>query len=388
VTIATLDAGAAEWRSWRSRFPLLDQVTYLDSTSFGATPVETEARVQDYLEIAQRWGGASWYERDGWLEQLDRIRMQLARVIGADVDEVAIAPSVSVALASIASAINYRVRKRIVLSDMEFPTLAHQWLAKRPMGIECTFVASPDRATVAPEQFAEVLDERTALLATSRVFYTSGYIQDVRTLAKLAHDRGAYLLIDDYQGTGQVPLNVHDLGVDFLVTGTLKWLMGGGELACLYVRRELTQLLEPTVAGWFGDANQLDFRVRELTFRRDARRFELGTPALAAVYLATAGLDVVEEIGLNRIQARNRDLVTRLLDLAASAGIACRIPPEPSSRSAIVMLELPDAGLIPDRLRREYGIIVDARAGALRISPHFYNTVEDLERLIAALTSY
>src|SRR2546421_6808184 len=222
--------------------------------------------------------------------EIAKARQKFAAIIGAQLHEVAIAPSASVALSSIASALDYSKRNNVVMADMDFPTLAYQWLVKRRIGVECRFVESPDRIYTPPELFERQVDDKTALVATSRVFYTSGYIQDVGAVADIAHKNGAYILIDDYQGTGQIPIDVNAMDIDFLVTGTLKWLMGGPGLALVYIREGLIPQLRPTITGWFGHREQFQFKLREFEFRSDAARVEMGTPAVAAIYAASAGM--------------------------------------------------------------------------------------------------
>ncbi len=222
---------------YRDEFPLLQRKTYLNSCSLGALSQRSMRGVSQFMEMWNEWGAHSWYEI--WLAEIAQVRQKFATLIGAQLHEVAIAPSVSVALSSIASALDYTTRNKVVLTDMDFPTLSYQWLAKERLGVECRFIASPDHIYIAPELFATEVDAQTALVATSRVLYTSGYIQDIRAIADIAHTHGAYILVDDYQGTGQLPINVNALDIDFLVTGTLKWLMGGPGLAFVYIREGL-----------------------------------------------------------------------------------------------------------------------------------------------------
>src|SRR5437660_2696655 len=223
---------------------------------------------------------------------------------------------------------------------MDFPTLAYQWLVKQRIGVECRFVESPDRIYTPPELFEKEVDSKTALVATSRVFFTSGYIQDVRVVADIAHKNGAHILIDDYQGTGQIPIDVVAMDIDFLVTGTLKWLMGGPGLALVYIREGLIPALQPTITGWFGHRDQFQFKLREFEFRSDAARVEMGTPAMAAIYAANGGLDIVQEISVERICERTRYLTNDLIARAREHGWTVRAPQEPECRSSIVMLEL------------------------------------------------
>src|SRR6266849_4323286 len=367
---------------YRSEFPILQRKTYLNSCSLGALSNRSMQGLEQFMEMWNEWGAHAWYEI--WLGEIAKVRQKFATLIGAQLHEVAIAPSVSVALSSIASALDYSQRNKVVMADMDFPTLAYQWLVKRRIGVDCRFVESPDRVYTPPELFEHEVDDKTALVATSRVFYTSGYIQDVRAVADIAHKQGAYVLIDDYQGTGQIPINVVAQDIDFLVTGTLKWLMGGPGLAFVYVREGLIPALQPTIAGWFGHREQFHFKTKEFEFRSDAARIEMGTPATAAVYAANGGLDIVQEISVERICERTRYLTNDLIARAREHGWRVRAPQEPECRSSIVMLELEHPEDIVKALVAR-NIITDSRPGLLRISPYFYNTIEENAIVIDAI---
>ncbi len=342
--------------TYRSEFPILQRKTYMNSCSLGALSNRSMQNMEQFMEMWNEWGAHAWYEI--WMGEIAKARQKFATIIGADPGEVAIAPNVSTALSSIASALDYSERNNVVLADMDFPTLAYL--------------------------FESTVDDRTALVATSRVFFTSGYIQDIRKIADMAHKCGAYILVDDYQGTGQIPLNVDAQDIDILVTGSLKWLMGGPGLAFVYIREGLIPSLEPTIAGWFGHRDQFQFKTREFEFRPDAARIEMGTPATAAVYAANGGLDIVQEISVERICERTRYLTNDLIARAREHGWGVRAPLEPEQRSSIVMLELER----PEEIVKELvgrNIITDSRPGLLRISPYFYNTIEENAVVIDAI---
>jgi selenocysteine lyase/cysteine desulfurase len=338
--------------------------------------------MEQFMETWNEWGAHAWY--DIWLGEIARARQKFATLIGAQLHEVAVAPNVSTALSSIASAFDYSTRNKIVMADLDFPTLAYQWLAKQRLGVECRFVESPDRVYTPPELFEREVDDKTALIATSRVFYTTGYIQSIREVADIAHKNGAYLLVDDYQGTGQIPLNVIAQDIDILVTGTLKWLMGGPGLAFVYISEALIPQLQPTIAGWFGHREQFAFQTTEFAFKPDATRFEMGTPATGAVYAAHGGLDIVLEIGVERICERTRYLANDFIDRARDRGWKVRAPLEPERRSSIIMLEFDQPELIVEQLLKR-NIITDSRPGLVRVSPHFYNTVEENDLVLDAI---
>ena len=367
---------------YRDEFPILSRKTYLNSCSLGPLSKRSMAGLERFQELWNEHGAQAWYTL--WMSEIASVRAKFARLIGAQPHEVAIAPNVSSALSEITTGLDMGQRNRVVLAEMDFPTLAYQFLVKQRAGVEVDFVESEDGITLPAERFAEQVDERTGLVATSRVFYLSGYIQDVKKLAKIAHDKGALLLVDDYQGTGQIPIDVHALDIDFLVTGTLKWLMGGPGLAFIYVKEEHIPKLNPTITGWFGARDQFQFRTREFAFKDDATRLEAGTPAVAPIFTANAALDIVLEVGVERIRERSRFLADDLVRRIKEHGWKLHSPEDGAIRSSIVMLEIDQPEEIVQALT-DRGIIVDSRPGLLRISPNFYNTVEENERVIAAI---
>jgi selenocysteine lyase/cysteine desulfurase len=238
-----------------------------------------------------------------------------------------------------------------------------------------------------PGQFAEAVDERTLFLATSHVFFATGFVQDLAELSAIARNAGAYSLIDGYHGAGQVDFSVTEAGVDFYTTGPLKWLCGGPGLSYLWVRPDLIQTLMPRITGWFGARNAFDFDIRDFRPHDDARRFEMGTPALPTVHTALGGQEIIDEIGMASIQSRNRILTQTLVSGCEAAGFSLTISADPNHRSAIVMIQHTDpAGAVAHLANA--GIIVDHRPGHVRVSPHFYNTEAEIAFFLETLGSF
>ena len=372
-----------DWTAWREEFPGLQLNTYLNTVSLGQLSRRSRAAVEQFMDLWTERGAAAWYAF--WLKELRATRAEFARLIGADPEEVAVMPNTSSALAAISSSLDFSQRNRVVTTALDFPTLTYHWLAKARQGVETDILPTPDDVQVDVEAFERAMHGTTALIATSRVYFTSGFIQDVEALAELAHRHGALLLVDDYQATGQVPIDVRSSSVDVLITGGLKWLIGGPGIAYLFVRRELIPSLSPTVAGWFGHARQFDFDPHHLEFRDDATRFEAGTPSVASIYAGKAGLEIINEIGPENLRQRTaeltQDLVSRLLD----RGFRLRMAPDPERRAGITIVEVEDPMGIT-RALGERRIIIDRRPGVIRISPYFYNTQEENEIVVEALT--
>jgi selenocysteine lyase/cysteine desulfurase len=368
--------------AYRAEFPVFERQIYLNTCSLGALGRRSRAHVTAYLDEWDRRGAAAWY--DTWWEDLARLRQGYASVVGAAAEEIALHASTSTATAVLASALDYRARPKVVTTSLDFPTVAYQWLSKRPLGVELEILESPDGISVPLEAFARAIDDRTALVATSHVYFTSGAIQDIKMVAELAHAHGALCYVDAYQSVGQVPVDVKTLGVDFLTAGGLKWLLGGPGIVFLYARRELAGRLRPTTTGWFAHAQQFSFDPRTIEWHADARRLEQGTPALAAVSSQLGGLELLAEVGWARIFPVVRELTADLANLAIERGLRPKVAPDAAARSAIVMIPAADpAGQV--RRLAEAGIIADARPGHVRLSPFFYNVRDDYATALETL---
>jgi kynureninase len=368
--------------SYRAEFPIFKDAVYFNSCSLGALSTRVEQAVLRFLSLWHEHGASAWY--GPWWEALGRLRAQCARVIGADPDEIALFPSITAALTAVSSAFSYRDRPEVVLSTLDFPTTTYQWLAKERLGVRPVLLRSRDDLVVPIDAYAAAVDRQTELVVASHVYFQSGYIQDITRIAEIAHGAGALCLIDAYQGTGQLPTDVHQAGVDFLVSGGLKWLLGGPGFAFLYVRRELHGRLHPTDVGWFAHKEQFAFRTDTFEPAPDARRFEGGTPSLAASYASLAGLDIVLEIGVDRLRARQLELVGDLVERLRALGLAPRMPVDLTQHAGIVTVPVADPVAAVARLRSR-GVIADSRPGVVRLSPYFYNTSEDNRAVSDAL---
>ena len=370
----------------RTEFPILKTHTYLNSCSLGALSYRAEAYLDEFRERWHTMGASAWYEH--WLGRTALLRGRVEAFLGGPEGSVALVPSTSAALSTVAESVHRAVkggRNRVVCSELDFPTLAYQWAVKPE--IEVVILPSHDGIGMDPSQFAEAVDERTLFLATSHVFFATGFVQDIRALAGVAHGAGAYCLIDGYHGAGQIAFSVTDTNVDFYTAGPLKWLCGGPGLSYLYVRPELIPQLLPRITGWFGARNAFDFDIRDFQPHDDARRFEVGTPALPTVHTALGGQELIDEVGMETIQARNRALTDALLAGCREAGFALSVADDPGHRSAIVMVQHPDPPGAVAHLA-EAGIIVDHRPGHVRVSPHFYNTEDEIGFFLETLKGF
>jgi selenocysteine lyase/cysteine desulfurase len=365
-----------DWKALRAEFPLLDRYIYFNACSLGPLPRRGRAALAQYAEDWDSKGTPVWYS--DWLPLLDRFRDKVGALLAAPAGSTAIAPSVSVALTTLATGLPLPAgRNKVLIGELDFPTIGHQWLSRPNFEVE--FVPSRDGMTIPPEDFANRIDDRTALVATTHLFYTTGYLQDVRAIADAAHAKGAMCLIDGYQTCGCVPLDIQQMGCDAFVGGCLKWLSGGPGNAFLYVRPDLIPHVKPQGTGWFATRDPFSFTLQELVFADDARRLETGTWAMASHYAGLAGLELILEVGVANIQERLRDLTDRILERCDEAGVRTFTPRERERRCGIVTLECDHPEEVEAALHRE-GVIVDSRPGRVRLSPHWCVTEEELER--------
>lgn len=401
--MSALPVRHADLLAYRSEFPLLDASVYLNTCSLGARSERSRQRLEAFLADWDALGARAWYRR--WLGELDALREDFGSVIGVAGAEISLAPNVSAALAVMASALEgvhggdpatmgrlreagvaagARPRNRVVTTALDFPTIGHQWLARAALGVELVVVPSPDGVTVPIEAFAAAIDERTALVATGHVYFTTGARLELGPLAALCHERGALLLIDAYQATGIVPTDVVRDGVDIYVSGTLKWLFGGPGTAFAWVRPALHAALVPTTTGWFSSARQFAFAVDALELADDGRRYELGTPSIPSAAIARGGMDLVRELGVDRLGERTRDLGDLLIGLAEREGLEVATVRDAAGRGGIVPIRVADPKPVVDALAAD-GIIVDFRPGVVRCSPAFYNTEDEVRTLVDRL---
>ena len=309
-----------------------------------------------------------------------------AGLTGCDADELAITTNISIALATIASCLDFTgERRRVILSELDFPTDGHVWLAQEKRGAELVWLRSEDGLTIPLEAYDAAIDERTAVVMVNRVLYRSSAIVDAKAICAMARERGALSFVDDYHGIGIVPLDLHDLGCDLYTAGTLKWLLGGPGMAFLYARRELLPTLEPAVTGWFATREPFSFDNQHLDYHPTARRLEHGTPPAPVFFIAQGGLDIICEVTPERIRERQGELTDHVIARADEAGAAGA----DAARTLGPRRRGERGGRARSRqdLSRAAGrdVCTDFRGDGLRISPHFFNDEADIDRCFEEL---
>ena len=366
----------------RERFPIFERLVYINSCSQGALSDSVRAAYDEYLT---GWDerGAPW---DYWVERTEAARGAFARLVNGEPDDVAVTTSLSAGVSPLASAIDFGARSKVVISDFEFPTIGQIWHAQELRGAQVVHVHA-DGAEIPLERFDAAIDEQTAVVSIAAVCYRNGSRLPVEEIARIAHERGALVVLDAYQAVGTYPLDVTELGVDVLAAGVLKYLLGSAGLGFMWTRPGLSEELLPTQTGWFADKNIFEMDISDYSPSPTARRFQSGTPPVPAIYAGIAGIELMQEIGIAETREHVTALNERLIAGVDDLGGTVATPRDPEKRGALVCIASTDAPGLVAELERD-GIVTSDRDGNLRVSAHAYNTVEDIDAVLAALARH
>jgi selenocysteine lyase/cysteine desulfurase len=368
--------------AWRAQIPLLASCVPINNCSQAPQTHATRAAAERYLD---GWNtiGMDW---DAWMEEVHLAKIEFARLINASPDEIAVFGSVSEATSAVASAITFAGERRtVVASEAEFPTVGHVWLAQQPRGARVDWVPVRD-GEIELDDYDARIDGNTALVSACHGYYLNGFVQQTRAIASLAHAHGALLYVDAYQTLGTMPVDARALDADFLVSGNLKFLMGVPGIAFLYVRRELIDSLVPSVTGWFGRANPFAFQVRELDWSPTASRFDAGTPPIINAYIARSGMRIINEVGPAAIRAWHEVLGQRLIDGGHARGLTIHGQSDMARKTATTAFLVDDSHAV-EMAMRERGVLPSARGTVIRLAPHFYSTLDDVDTALDTLAA-
>jgi kynureninase len=364
--------------NWRDEFPILSRTTYLISNSLGAMPRGVYDRLQDYARTWDARGVRAWEE--GWWEMAVSVGERLGALLGAAPGDISLHQNVTLTQAVIASCFDFSgPRNKVVLVDMEFPSIVYFYIEQQRRGARVVIVKSEDGIRIPLDKLLAAIDEDTLLVPVSHVLFRSACILDARAIVDRAHQVGAHVILDTFQAAGTVPLDFRGLEVDFAVGGVLKWLCGGPGVAYLYVRPDLRTKLHPALTGWMAHRRPFNFEVGPIDRRDDAFGFLNGTPHIPALYACQPGLEIIRQVGVERIRAQSLRLTQRLIDGALARGWTVRTPLDPAERAGTVSVECPHAPEVARELLAR-DILVDHRPRAgIRLSPHFYNREEEID---------
>lgn len=368
------------FQSYRQLFPVLSSHIHVGSCSQGAISRPVSAAIEEYHRSLLQHG----HNGDLSMARLEEARGHFAKLIGAEPDEIAVLSSASEAIAGVATALPYVPEKEgIVYADTDFPTVGHIWQAQEMFRDHICCIPSTE-GEVTLEQYEEHVTENTALIMVSHVNYTNGFQQDLKSIAHIAHRNHALLFVDAYQSAGMIPIDVKTMGIDMLVAGARKYMLGIPGVAFLYISKERIERFKPRLTGWLGQESASRFDIAHPVPAAGARRFETGLPSFISIFAANAALKLLLEIGVTNIQTYMNELLDFSVEYGRSKGLHIRIPDEGGTLPSLLAVEVADVSAVERRLRSR-NMIVSARKDVIRVAPHFYNTAEEVRRVLDEL---
>ncbi len=372
---------------WRSEFPILEKKAgYLISNSLGAMPRQVYAQLKSYADLWASEGVVAWHT---WMPMVPETAGMLGRILNAPSGTMTMHQNVSTLTSILISALEFSgKRNKVVTTELNFPSVVYNWVAQQDRGARVEVVKSRDGGlNIETEDIIRAIDDTTLVVPLDLVLFRSSGLLEIQPIIEAAHRHGAMVVLDCYQATGAVPIDVQALKVDCLLGGSVKWLCGGPGAAYLYVREDLIPRLKPRMTGWFSDKHPFDFRFGEVDYAEDAHRFMGGTPSVPTLYQARAGYEIIEKVGVAAIREKSLRQTTLLMELADEQGLTVRTPRAPERRGNTVCMEFEGSEDACGKLI-ERGFVVDHRPGAgVRVSPHFYNSDEECRAIMAEIQS-
>jgi len=363
----------------KEEFPLLQHKTMLSSCSQSALSVKTLDAIDAYKN-SLIYDGMDW---DLWIQKVEKAKYNFSQLINCDPDEVAILASVSDSISSVLNSLDL-AGKEICVTELEFPTIGHSALAQQgKQKFDIKYIPHDDYI-IPLENYKETVSEKTAITCIAHVCYYSGFKQDLKEISNIVHQKGSLLLVDAYQSVGAIDIDVKELGVDILVTGMQKFLMGVPGISFMYINKDVSKNLLPTVTGWFGQENTFDFELKQLKYGKYTNRFNTGTPPVINAYIAEAALSRILEIGTKNIEKYLNELSAFTIEKANEYGLTIVSPQTLENKGITTSIYVENASFIEQEMRKK-DIIVSARHDVIRIAPHIYNTKDDIVHALDTL---
>jgi len=367
----------------RDQFPITKNKVFLNHAAMSPPPKPVADAVRKCLDDFSNFGTTSMEWNDGG-------KPFFAKLVGAKPQEIALVENTSMGMNMAANAIRPQSGSKVVTTDLEYPSVVYPWL-RESLGVKVHYVKNVD-GKILLEDFEKAVDDNTAAVSVSHVEYANGFRNDLKALSEIAHEHGAYLVVDAIQSAGAMQIDVKKDDVDFLATAGYKWLLSPVGAGYLYVRDELIQKLEPPFAGWASVKqeifNTVDFwEIWKLQLSETASRFEVGSPSYLSLMGATEALKLLLNAGIANVEQRILKLTDYLMEGLMNLGVNVKTPREKQCRSGIVLAEVDKPKELCEALTQK-GIVTSARSRGLRISPHFYNTEQEIDKLLTEIKEW
>jgi cysteine desulfurase/selenocysteine lyase len=370
--------GEPLWRLYRDEFPVTQNLIYLNHAAVSPLPRHTAVAMQALAQDALDFGSLHY---DHWLDTYEAVRVAAARLIGAQRHEIALMKNTSEGISTVAQGLDWHPGDRIVAFREEFPSNYYPWLRLESQRCNVQWLSVHD-----PLERIDSACTGARLLAISFVQYLSGFRVDLNAIGEICKRRHCFFFVDAIQGLGAFPLDVETAHIDALAADGHKWLLGPEGCAILYVRKSRQDSIFPEEFGWTTVAGYHDYSSRDMALRQDAGRYECGTLNTIGSYGLQASLELLLEIGVDRTSVAVQELTDRLANGAVNKGYQLLGDRTPESGAGIIAIQKPgiDSRKVVQDLKQQ-GIIAAPRQGWVRLSPHFYISPEEIDRVIEGL---
>jgi selenocysteine lyase/cysteine desulfurase len=365
---------------WRKQFPILENGIHLANCSQSPQSLRVRSAVQEYLN---NWNeaGMNW---EGWMEAVNESKAEFAKIINANVSEIAMHTSVSQATYSIVGSLDYSgKRNKVVVTEADFPTVVQIWTASKRLGFQLEFVPLVN-GEIDINSYQKIIDEKTLITSIPQVYYQNGFKQDIAAICEIAHSKGSLFYVDAYQCLGSDPVDVKAMDIDFLSSGNLKYLLGMPGSAYLYIKKDIIPYMKPMATGWFGQENPFAFDIYNFQYANDARRFDSGTPSIITAYGAKAGMEIINEVGPANIKSWIDELSRYTFIKLDERGLETTSPRDINKKGPTTAIAVPDPHAVEEELKKK-GVVASARGPIIRYAPHFFVTYEDIDQALDAL---
>lgn len=374
---------ALESDSIRSQFPIFEKYVFLNAASLSPIPEPTRKVIG---ELAQEIAMTAYLGYERWKTRITETRKLAAGLIGGGEDEVAFIRNTADGVSLVASGFPFVEGDEVIINDLEFPSNVYPWLNLRSKGVTVK-IAKSVGGRITPDMIVREVTPKTKIVAISTAQYATGYRADLASLGQMARERGFLFFVDAIQSLGALPMDVKKYGVDFLSCGGHKWLCAPEGIGVFYCAKERLDLLRLTRVGWNTVKDPYNFGNIDFTPKPTAGRFEEGTTNILGVYGLHESLKTIMSFGIERNEAQILSLTSQLAEGLSSRGYEIVSPMGDGERSGILIFSAKDKAENNNIVKRlnEAGIMVMERGGGIRVAPHFFNTKEDVQRLVAEL---
>ncbi|MGI9554313.1 MAG: aminotransferase class V-fold PLP-dependent enzyme [Thermodesulfobacteriota bacterium] len=367
----------------RKLFPVTEKHVYLDHSAVSPVSVNAASAANDFLEEAT---SEAAFVYDNWMEKIEHVRKRFSDLIGSDADEIAFVRNTSHGISLVASGLDWKKGDSVIVYKKEFPSNIYPWLNLESAGVDLKFI-EPDNVEITLEDIKHLCDDTTRLVSISSVQFTTGFRVDLKPIGEFCRENNILFFVDAIQSLGIIPIDVKDCNIDFLAADGHKWMLSPEGTGIFYCNREIVDQVNPSLLGWKTIVNEFDYEIIDLTIKPNALKFEEGSLPVAGIAALGASLELLMDVGIENVRDEIHRLGGLIIDEAKNRGFHLTTPEDKSKRGGAICFSGP---FDPATLRlqlREKNIMVNVRGGGLRVSPHFYNTDDEILALFTAIDS-